>query len=128
MVEKLQEFSDHDPVLAAAAKVALGRHTWYLCEELVPLSLFSLSVSDDLKEEIRLNLIRQEKIASTNRVGLKYGRYGKPFLPPLPAAGTTLAELVGPDSFLFFKTIGLPYNFINTNVSEWQQNGRIPEI
>ena len=101
LVEKIEKFALHDSTLVGKAQEELSRHTWYLSEELLPLALFSPMVSEETKDEMRQYLLCHETTDITKRVGLSYGRYGKPYLPPVPKSGTSLADLIGPDSFSF---------------------------
>lgn len=119
LIKTLAEFAPHDALLVTNARVALSRHTWYLTEELVPLTLFSSQVNNSTKEDMRKALLCQEGTEVTKRVGLNHGGYGKPHLPPVPDSSTALVDLIGPDSSRFFTIIGLPYQFIHTSASEW---------
>lgn len=122
LVENLDKFAPHDSTLIEKARKALSRHTWYLTEELVPLALFSPMVSEEIKDEMRMSLLRYEITDITKRVGLSYGGYGKPYLPSIPESGTSLVDLIGPDSFRFFTILGLPYQFLHIPAIDWMNN------
>ena len=67
-------------------------------------------VAVETKEEMRKSILFFEKSSVTKRVGLNFGGYGKPYLPPTIEYGTSLVDLIGPDSFRFFSIFGMPYN------------------
>ena len=71
---------------------------------------------------MRQYLLCHETTDITKRVGLSYGRYGKPHLPPVPKSGTSLADLIGPDLFRFFTIMGLSYRFLHIPASELVDN------
>ena len=92
LVESLVKFAEHDSTLVENACMAFSRHTWYLAEELIPLALFSSMVAIETKEEMSKSILFFEKTSVTKRVGLNFGGYGEPYLPPTIEYGTSLVE------------------------------------
>lgn len=119
LVDTLADFAPYDNVMVKKAREALGMHTWYLAEELVPLALFSSELQENMKKDMRKALLANENVVATKRVGLQHGGYGKPYLPSVPEKGTALADLIGPDSWRFFTILGMPHQFLHSPVSEW---------
>ena len=119
LVENLVKFAEHDSTLVENACMAFSQHTWYLAEELIPLALFSSMVAVETKEEMRKSIIFFEKTSVTKRVGLNFGGYGKPYLPPTIEYGTSLVDLIGLDSFRFFSIFGMPYKFLYAPAHDW---------
>ena len=113
------KFAEHDSTLVENAYMVFSRHTWYLAEELIQLALFSSMVAVETKEEMRKSILFFEKSSVTKRVGLNFGGYGKPYLPPTIEYGTSLVDLIGPDSFRFFSIFGMPYKFLYAPAHDW---------
>ena len=121
-IQTLEDFTPYDYKIVEIAKEAFERHTWYITEELTPLALFSSQVEESTKENMRKAIISYKGSKICKRVGLNHGGYGKPYLPPISEGNTSIVELVGPESCHFFEILGLPYQFIHSSVSEWQDN------
>ena len=68
----------------------------------------------ETKEEMRKSNLYFEKSSVTKRVGVNFGGYGKPYLPPTIEYSTSLVHLIGPDSFRFFSIFGRPHKFLYT--------------
>ena len=54
----LHEYRKLDPAVAEAAITTLGRHLWYVTEEVTPFALFSTLVSETDKIQIVQSLIK----------------------------------------------------------------------
>ena len=94
-------------------------HTWYLADELIRLALFSPMIAVEIKEEMRKSVFFFENTSVTKRIGLNFGKYGKPYLPPTIEYGTSLIDLIGPGSFRFFIIFGMPYKFLHISAHDW---------
>ena len=98
LINSLIAFSERDQVASQAALKCLKNHMWYLCEELVPLALFSAHTSEKTKEKIAAKLMDSEKENKRKGSG-----FGKPNFPPVPDTQVDeLDKLVGGDSWTFF--------------------------
>ena len=64
LMKILRSYDETDPILAKAAFTALNRHTWYLCEELIPLSLFSCIITNDVKSKIVSKILKYKTSAN----------------------------------------------------------------
>ena len=85
----------------------LQRHTWYLSEELIPISLFSDKVPDEEKEVIA---------AKTGRLPAQPLPIKKPNLPKV-SEKSSLGDFVGPRSTLLFQLLGESHTFLSKD--EW---------
>lgn len=108
--------------VAEAVSDKLAKHSWYLTEEMVLLSLFSESVLPDLKETLVKKLLSfpvpREFIL------------GKPQLPMIDAA-SILSDFVGPNSWLLFHLFGKvsTASWLATNPAPtWETNNSYMEM
>ena len=56
LIKELLQYKEIDNGTSESALKAISRHLWYLCEELVPLSLFDDELDVDEKERLLLAL------------------------------------------------------------------------
>ena len=101
LYKDLIEYRKHDSEVVAAALKSFNRHLWYLSEEMVPLSLFSNTVSDFEKGKIAATILSYKNQVSSHQKG--------PHIFPQLNNSTKLFHLVGPNSWLFlnlFKYFG----------------------
>ena len=119
LINRVMQYRKTNAAIAGAALNAIGRHTWYLTEELVPLSFFCYSVSNDQKQKMAQKLRKFEvKEACINRCGTGYG---KPVLPRVPIAEENdLRSFIGQDSYMFFKMLKLDSQFLSLPVKQWE--------
>ena len=82
----------------------LQRHTWYLSEELIPISLFSDKVPDEEKEVIAA------------KIG-KLPAQPLPIKKPKVSEKSSLGDFVGPRSILLFQLLGESHTFLSKD--EW---------
>lgn len=114
-----------NPEISKSAIHAFKLHHWYLTEEMIPLALFSNQVSEELKRSIsdRLQTIKPDP-----EVGLPQNRFGTGFgKPRFPQAinlssTTTLADLVGTDSWFMFNILQLNSDFLTKDIGEWKES------
>ena len=120
LVHKLQSYEDE--VIGKAALKAFSNHMWYLSEELVPLALFSTGLSASQKNEIVKKLKNHKTDSAKFRKRTGAG-FGKPFFPKDVLQSTTLADLVGPDSWGFFQTLKMDTTFLDEHsAGEWSED------
>ena len=126
LVNNLLKYKSNDSVSAEAALNAVSRHMWYLTQELVPLSLFSHSVTVEAKQKI-IGKLQQFEVPDTcsSRIG---SGYGKPQFPALPSqVENDLSIFVGTDSWMFFKILKLDESFLTLPVKDWESNSAYKE-
>ena len=134
LFKQLAHFSLIDPELADAAKAVLLRHTWYLQEETVPMALFSDKLSLDDKSRLAAKILTLQSSKpvhwDTVEVGQDEVRYelGKPVLELNLTTSTALHDLVGPQSFLLFDLLGLPWDWLGENPDVWEQSDSYLEM
>lgn len=121
LINSFHWYNNIDSVVAKAALVAVGRHTWYLTEELVVLSLFNHYVSNDMKQSIAEKLkVFGTSESCVNRVGTGFG---KPQLPPVPESiEDDVSKFVGKDSSMFFKILKIDRSFLDLPVKDWDSD------
>ena len=83
-------------------EAVLQRHTWYLTEELIPLSLFDAKFPEDTANRLA------EKIGQLPESDLKIQ---KPTLPKI-CRKSAIPDFVGPRSTVLFKSIGVKHTFL----------------
>ena len=99
LIESVNKFKKFDIQVSNAALKAIGLHMWYLTQELVPLSLFSHSVTSQEKMKIARAILSSESFdALQKRDGTGFG---KPMFPSVPKDNTNLSDFIGPDSRFF---------------------------
>ena len=103
-------YKEVDPEIAAAVLSKLANHKWYLTQEVVVFALFSNNVSNDTKQSIAMRLSSCEKPQCF--------RKGKPLFPAIQEE-TTLADLVGPESYLLFETLAISTDWLSEPVLSW---------
>ena len=80
LINKLLRCREVDYAMVKKVMDKLKNHLWYLVEEMVPLSLFSPIVSEDMKDRIVKNMLTYPTVDATlNCTGTGYG---KPVNPP----------------------------------------------
>ena len=98
-----------DSDVAQAAMRVYGRHTWYLCEELVPMALVSSNVDPETKRRLADAVIQSEQ---GQVIALS-----KPRLPSVPTEvseilSLRLEDFVGPASGTMFRALGIGVQFL----------------
>ena len=107
-----------DEELAHTARTVLGRHTWYLQQETVPMALFSDKLSDDQKSRLAVNILMHE----SDKPNMQDFKLSKPTLKMNITPETKLHDLVAPRSFLFWSILGLGYDWLKKSVSDWSSD------
>ena len=99
----------------------LKNHLWYLVEEMVPLSLFSSTVSEFVKDRIvkkMLSYPETDVVLKRNGTG-----YGKPTNPPMPdSINEDLSRFIGPGSIKFVEIAQLNNSVLSEPVVSWELN------
>lgn len=93
----------------------MGRHLWYLSEELVALSLFDDNVTENVKEEIVEVIKRnddEDQEPPTKRVTVALSNL----------KSKTLSSFASANTKMLFKKLNLPDSFLTLPVSEWEGN------
>ena len=88
--------------------LVLQRHTWYLTEELIPLSLFDTKLPDET-----LNFLAQ-KIAQLSDGDIMIKKQALPKI----LSTSVISDFVGPRSTVLFKTHEVTYSFLA--LSNWR--------
>ena len=97
----MKQLSKHKKI-AEVGEAVLQRHTWYLIEELIPLSLFDAKFPEGTANR------RAEKIRQLPESDLKIQ---KPTLPKI-CRNSAIPDFVGPRSTVLFKSIGVKHIFL----------------
>ena len=102
LFQSLQKFKSVDKKISTITTAVLNRHTWYLTEELIPLSFFN--------EELPLD----ERTLLATKIGqITCGEteIRKPTLPVINEK-SELSDFVGERSDLHFKLLEIPVTFL----------------
>ena len=121
LIENLKSYDIVDDIIANSTLNAMNRHMWYLSEELVPLSLFSESISDEVKRKISKKISSCScSVSYSKRIGESFG---KPFLPIIPKVlPQDLSFFAGQDSLWFFRILDIDSSFLDVPVRYWCNN------
>jgi hypothetical protein len=114
LIQSLTKYSTISKVISTTALKAIGRHLWYLGEEMAPLSLFSDIVPVETKRLIvaRLrDILGQQKLNSRSiRCTTVQDLYIK-----------ALDSFIGPSSRFFFDALQLDTSFFAEDVENWPE-------
>ena len=102
LFKRLQKFRAVHKKVSSSTSTVLNRHTWYLSEELVPLSLFD----ESLPLEIRTSLAKQIGELTQGAVEIC-----KPTLPTI-SQKSELADFIGDRSTTLFDLLKIPVSFL----------------
>ena len=120
LYKRLLAYDSVNSSVSQSAIKALKRHLWYLTEEMVPLALFSGIVPNTQKQAIAVKLLAvkpaEEVITPSNRFG---SGYGKPTFPDKITQSTSLADLVGPNSWFTMRILQIDDQFLTERVENW---------
>ncbi|KAG0728825.1 hypothetical protein GWK47_031683 [Chionoecetes opilio] len=120
LIQCLLKYEAVNQIVSNSAVRAFRRHLWYLTTEMVRLALFSTKVPADERRALASSLLAikpdEKLLAPQNRFGMGFG---KPKFPDDISATTTLAQLVGPDSWYTFHLLQLDDSFLTEPVEKW---------
>ena len=102
LYKSLQKFKNVHKKVSSSTSTVLNRHTWYLTEELIPLSLFD----DNIPLDKRTLLVT--KIGQLTPGGTEIC---KPTLPTI-SLKSELADFVGERSTTLFDLLNTPVDFL----------------
>lgn len=103
MYRSFIDFIKVDKKAAEACCKKLNRHTWYLTEDLIPLSLFNEKIHLETRTELA-NEIHNHKSDANLPIH-------KPNLPTIQAT-SELVDFVGPRSKILFELLKVPMDFL----------------
>ena len=113
--ENIIEFHAHDKDIAEIVLEKFLRHTWYLNDEYVPLSLFSDKVDDHEKAQIAKNLSKIRPKPPHEYLG------GKLELVKLnPKRAYNLSDFIGSESLYMFQVLNFENTWLRKPVAEWR--------
>lgn len=120
LYKRLLAYDSVNSSVSQSAIKALKRHLWYLTEEMIPLALFSGIVPNTEKQAIAVKLLAvkpaEEVITPSNRFG---AWFGKPTFPDNITQSTSLADLVGPNSWFMMRILQIDHQFLEERVENW---------
>ena len=114
--QRLLKFSNFHKKLSHVSLSVLQRHTWYLTEELVPLSLVSNNISIEVQNSLA------QKISTLPAADHSIQ---KPSLPVITAK-SSLPNYVGPCSTVLFSILGISHSFLAE--PDWRQNPAYEQV
>jgi hypothetical protein len=111
------------PEISQSAIQAFKLHLWYLTTEMVPLALWSNKVPVDTRRALADSLLAAKPDNAVTNPQQKFGTgFGKPRFPTDVPMSTTLADLVGPDSWFMFHVLELNSEFLTNDVADWSSS------
>ena len=111
------------PEVSRSAVRAFKNHLWYLTEEMVPLALWSTKVSSAEHRALADRLLALKPVTALITPMNRFGTgFGKPKFPAQITLSTTLADLVGADSWLTFNILQLDPQFLVDDVESWTRS------
>ena len=102
LFRRLQKFSRISKKISSGASAVLQRHTWYLTEEMIPVSLFNKNIPIEERNSLAA------KVGSLQATDVPIG---KPKLPQMSGC-SKLTDFIGPRSVLLFNLIGVSHKFL----------------
>ena len=106
--KRADSFKAVDKKVSRSATKVLNRHTWYLTEELIALTIFDEGLPKETRDLIA---------AKIGNLDVEEFEVKKPSLPTITAA-TAVSDFVGPRSRLVFDLLEVPTNFLREE--DWQ--------
>ena len=98
LINSILQFKEIIQGAAEGPLIGIENHLWYLTEELLPRSLFSSNVLEDIKAKIAKNISSVPETKSM-RTGASHE---KPIFPAMPERiSEDLFQFVGPSSIKF---------------------------
>ena len=114
--QRLIKFSKFHKKLSQVSLSVLQRHTWYLTEELVPLSRVSNNISIEVQNSLAQKIYTLP--ASDHYIQ-------KPRLPVITAK-SSLPDYVGSRSTVLFSILGISHSFLGE--PDWRQNPAYEQV
>lgn len=116
-----------NPTISAAALKAIEKHLWYLSSELLVFALFGTAVPNSERRALADAMLAAKPQDIPSRPSNRYGTgFGKPVFPTLHEE-TTLADVVGVDSWWTVNVLDLNVSFLDKDVELWEQNDHFIE-
>ena len=120
LYQNMLRYESLNPSVSQSAIQAFNRHLWYLTAEMVPLALFSTEVPIAERRAVAVSLLNVKPDGSVTSPQNRFGTgFGKPNFPTDITLSTTLADLVGEDSWFLFHTLQLDPAFLELDVEAW---------
>lgn len=113
LLKELDRYRTIDNEIAQAALVALKRHLWYLGDELIALSLFSDKVSNDVKDDMVLLMIRAVLPRTENSI--KFTEEIEDI------QNIELDYFISTRSFFLFDALEINTDFLLHNANTWEE-------
>ena len=109
--------------ISVSAVRAFKRHLWYLTAEMVPLALWSSKVPAVERRRLADRLLAVKPALELQSPQDRFGSgFGKPKFPNFITISTTLADLVGSDSWYTFAVLKINSEFLTEDVSDWSSH------
>jgi len=118
------EYAVISPEISQSAIHAFKLHLWYLTTEMVPLALWSNKVPAADRRALADSLLAVKPSNALMTPQNRFGTgFGKPRFPnEAITVSTTLADLVGADSWFIFNGLELDSEFLIHDVADWSNS------
>jgi len=120
LIQSIVHYKPINATIYKSAISAIGRHLWYLSQELVPMSLFSDKVSSNEKETLvtKLKLFLTEDDGNSTR-SIRSRKGELPSKDVLNSCSFDLDSFLGPSSDFMFRLLQLDTAFLDSPVTSW---------
>ena len=123
LIHSLLRYEAVNSTVAKSALRAFKQHLWYLTADLVPLALFSQLVPPAERRALADKLLTLDPSSASLKPTQRFGTgFGKPVFPSNVTESTTLADLVGPDSWHTIHILQIDTSFLADDVQSWPDN------
>jgi len=114
LIQQLTQYRATSDAISSSGLRAVGRHLWYLGQELTPMALFSSQVPAEVKQRMVIKLNECGHPPGTGERSIRYT--GKEDL-----SEKTLDHFIGPASHLFFRILQVDKAFMDYDVHMWSE-------
>ena len=116
LIKDLTNYRAISQVIADTPLCALGRHLWYLGQELAPLALFSDLVPAVMKSRMAAHLTSSQQLEGTVDAERSLKYIGKEEL-----GDKTIDYFIGQASHFFFRVLHLDASFLSLPAEQWPE-------
>ena len=128
LINSILQFKEINQRAAKGAQKGIGNHLWYLTEDLLPLRLFSNSISEDTKAKIAKTILSSGPEAKSMRTGAGGASHGKPVFHTMPErVNEDLLQFVEPSNIKFYNIMRLDPGFLSLPVEIWELDSSFNE-
>ena len=119
-IHSILDFKSINAVIATAAFQITLKHLWYVAEETVVYALFSANLDEKHKKALVQKLLTVPRAESFRR--------RPPNFTQIIDRNTTLANIIGPESWFLLQEFGINNEWLQWPVSKWPEHQTFNDI